>query len=135
MGIEPTLLAWEAKVLPLNYTRLFTGFYGMSTGSQAGLRRRREDLDPASFRRREQHARIEIELGAPYANRMQIILNGEPRELDDALTVGGLIERLKLGERRLAVEVNEEVIPRSEHREHPLHDGDLVEIVHAIGGG
>jgi sulfur carrier protein len=66
---------------------------------------------------------------------MNIVLNGEQRGLDDALTLGGLIERLELGGKRLAVEVNEEVVPRSLHGEYRLHDGDRVEIVHAIGGG
>ena len=66
---------------------------------------------------------------------MNIVLNGEPQGLDDALTLHGLIERLELGGKRLAVEVNEEVVPRSLHAEYRLHEGDRVEIVHAIGGG
>ena len=66
---------------------------------------------------------------------MNIVLNGEPQGLDDALTLRGLIERLELGGKRLAVEVNEEVVPRSLHAEYRLHEGDRVEIVHAIGGG
>ena len=66
---------------------------------------------------------------------MNIVLNGEPRGLDGALTVRGLIERLDLADKRLAVEVNEEVIPRSQHTDFLLHDGDRVEIVQAIGGG
>jgi len=40
-----------------------------------------------------------------------------------------------LSGRRLAMEVNREIVPRSEYAEHVLHDGDQVEIVHAIGGG
>jgi sulfur carrier protein len=66
---------------------------------------------------------------------MNIVLNGEPRGLDGALTVRALIERLDLADKRLAVEVNEEVIPRSQHTDFLLHDGDRVEIVQAIGGG
>lgn len=66
---------------------------------------------------------------------MNIVLNGEQRGLDEALTLRALIERLELGGKRLAVEVNEEVVPRSLHAEYRLHDGDRVEIVHAIGGG
>jgi sulfur carrier protein len=46
-----------------------------------------------------------------------------------------LIDRLELTGKRLAVEVNEEVVPRSLHAGYRLHDGDRVEIVHAIGGG
>jgi sulfur carrier protein len=66
---------------------------------------------------------------------MHIVLNGEQRGLEEALTLHGLIEGLALSGKRLAVEVNEEVVPRSLHAEYRLHDGDRVEIVHAIGGG
>ncbi len=66
---------------------------------------------------------------------MNIVLNGEQRGLEDALTVLGLIDRLQLTGKRLAVEVNEEVVPRSLHADYRLHDGDRVEIVRAIGGG
>ena len=66
---------------------------------------------------------------------MHIVLNGEQRGLEKALTLGGLIDQLALTGKRLAVEVNEEVVPRSLLVEYPLHDGDRVEIVHAIGGG
>ncbi len=66
---------------------------------------------------------------------MNIVLNGEQRGLEDTSTLLGLIDRLELTGKRLAVEVNEEVVPRSLHAEYRLHDGDRVEIVHAIGGG
>ena len=66
---------------------------------------------------------------------MQIELNGEPHVVADDATVASLIERLALTGRRLAVEVNEEVVPRGRHAEHVLASGDRVEIVHAIGGG
>lgn len=66
---------------------------------------------------------------------MHIELNGDSYLLDDGATVGVLIERLSLMGRRVAVEVNEEVIPKSLHPAHRLNEGDRVEIVHAIGGG
>ena len=66
---------------------------------------------------------------------MNIVLNGEQRGLEESLTLRGLIDGLELSGKRLAVEVNEEVVPRSLHAEYRLHDGDRVEIVHAIGGG
>lgn len=66
---------------------------------------------------------------------MQIQLNGEKTTLDDTATVQALVESLGLAERRIAVEVNEEIVPRSQHSERRLADGDSVEIVHAIGGG
>jgi sulfur carrier protein len=66
---------------------------------------------------------------------MHITLNGEPREIPDALTAAGLIELLDLTGKRLAMEVNEAIVPRSTFERHVLADGDRVEIVHAIGGG
>lgn len=66
---------------------------------------------------------------------MNIRLNGEDYLLDQGVTVAALIDRLALKGRRLAVEVNEEVVPRSRHAEHRLEEGDRVEVVHAIGGG
>jgi len=66
---------------------------------------------------------------------MNIVLNGKQRGLQEALTLRGLIDQLELAGKRLAVEVNEEVVPRSQHGVCRLHDGDRVEIVHAIGGG
>ncbi|WP_297527338.1 sulfur carrier protein ThiS [Thiohalobacter sp.] len=66
---------------------------------------------------------------------MEILLNGEPREIDDTTTAQQLIEQLGLAERRLAVEVNREILPRSRFAEHRFQPGDRVEIVQAIGGG
>jgi len=66
---------------------------------------------------------------------MQIILNGNPTEVPDGIDMGDLIERLELTGQRLAVEVNEELVPRSRFREHRLVLGDRVEIIHAVGGG
>lgn len=66
---------------------------------------------------------------------MQIQLNGEPYALDREQSVAELVETLGLGERRIAVELNEDIVPRSLHAETRLGDGDHVEIVHAIGGG
>jgi sulfur carrier protein len=66
---------------------------------------------------------------------MHILLNGEPREMPKALTLSGLLVTLDLQNERFAVEVNEELIPRSEHADHVLHANDRVEIVQAIGGG
>lgn len=66
---------------------------------------------------------------------MQIQLNGEARRIEKEVTVAGLIETLGLAERRIAVEVNENIVPRSAHPAMYLADGDRVEIVHAIGGG
>lgn len=66
---------------------------------------------------------------------MQIHLNGEPYELPDDQSVADLLERLELSGRRLAVELNLDIVPRSEHGTTRLKAGDRVEVVHAIGGG
>jgi sulfur carrier protein len=66
---------------------------------------------------------------------MQIIVNGSPTEVPDAISMAALIEQLALAQQRLAVEVNEEVVPRSQFAERRLTPGDRVEIIHAVGGG
>jgi sulfur carrier protein len=66
---------------------------------------------------------------------MQVQVNGHSMELPDEATVAVLIDRLALAGKRLAVEVNEDIVPRSQHPEFSLSDGDRVEVVHAIGGG
>ena len=66
---------------------------------------------------------------------MQIQLNGEARRIEPATTIATLLDAEGLAQRRVAVEVNGEIVPRGRHAEHPLHDGDRVEIVHALGGG
>jgi len=67
--------------------------------------------------------------------RMNIQLNGEPRTLAAALTVTELLRQEGLGERRVAVEINGEIVPRGRHAEQAIGEGDRVEIVHALGGG
>lgn len=66
---------------------------------------------------------------------MRIQLNGEPYELPDGETVAELLTRLELTGRRIAVELNLDIVPRSQHASTSLREGDQVEVVHAIGGG
>lgn len=66
---------------------------------------------------------------------MHIQLNGEPYELPAGQTVADLLQRLELTERRVAVELNLDIVPRSQHATTSLREGDQVEVVHAIGGG
>ena len=66
---------------------------------------------------------------------MHIQLNGERFELPDGQSVADLLQRLELTGRRLAVEVNREIVPRSQHAATTLVEGDQIEVVHAIGGG
>ena len=66
---------------------------------------------------------------------MQIELNGASREIPDGTDIVGLMTLLELTGRRLAVEVNGEIIPRGSHAGYQLNPGDRVEVVQAIGGG
>jgi sulfur carrier protein len=66
---------------------------------------------------------------------IRITLNGAPRELAEPLTFAQLIEELRLAGRRLAVERNGEIVPRSRFEEARLANGDRIEVVVAVGGG
>jgi sulfur carrier protein len=66
---------------------------------------------------------------------VNITVNGEPRQLPAGAHAADLIERMGLGGRRLAMEVNREILPRSRFDSYRLQSGDRVEIVQAIGGG
>jgi len=66
---------------------------------------------------------------------MNIQLNGQNREVADGMTIAALLESLELTGKRLAVEVNEDLVTRTKFDSHQLNEGDHVEIVQAIGGG
>ncbi len=66
---------------------------------------------------------------------MQISLNGETREIEAGIALSTLIEQAGLAGRRVAIEVNGSIVPRSRHPELLLAEGDRIEIVHALGGG
>jgi sulfur carrier protein len=66
---------------------------------------------------------------------MEIYLNGEPRRFDSSITVAQLLDVIGDAQRRVAVEVNLEIVPRTQHATRALVAGDRVEIVHALGGG
>ena len=66
---------------------------------------------------------------------MHITLNGETYPLSDGATAQDLIKQLDLLDKRLAMEINQEIVPRSTFADHLLQADDQVEIVHAIGGG
>jgi thiamine biosynthesis protein ThiS len=66
---------------------------------------------------------------------VDIYLNGELTEFPSSLSLQELIETLKLGPERIAVELNGLVVPRSEWAARVLGDGDRIEIVHFVGGG
>ncbi|AQU85268.1 MAG: sulfur carrier protein ThiS [Halomonas sp.] len=66
---------------------------------------------------------------------IQLTLNGEPYAIAPGLTAADLVDQLGLSGRRIAVEINEQIVPKSQLATTPLADSDQVEVVHAIGGG
>ncbi len=66
---------------------------------------------------------------------MQIEINGELKLVSEHLTAHQLLQELGLADKKLALEVNQEIVPRSSLTKHVLQAGDRVEIIHAIGGG
>lgn len=66
---------------------------------------------------------------------MEIMLNGDNLTVAEGITIAALIKDRGLGGRRVAVEVNGEIVPRGSHAERALAPDDKVEIVHALGGG
>lgn len=69
------------------------------------------------------------------AIQIAITLNGEPRRVADGLSIAGLVEQLGLNPKKVAVERNLEIVPRSTLAEVELREGDVLEIVHFVGGG
>jgi len=66
---------------------------------------------------------------------MDILLNGQPATIEDDSTIARLLDDQQLAQRRVAVEVNAQIIPRGRHADYRLQPGDQVEIVQALGGG
>jgi sulfur carrier protein len=66
---------------------------------------------------------------------IELIINGEPRTFPAPLTLSQLIESLALAGKRIAIEKNGEIVPRSQHADTRLASGDRLEIVVAVGGG
>jgi thiamine biosynthesis protein ThiS len=66
---------------------------------------------------------------------MQLTINGEIRDVPEVATLSELIAALSLDTRKVAVERNLEIVPRSQHGVTPVVEGDRFEIVHFIGGG
>lgn len=66
---------------------------------------------------------------------MQIILNGETRDLPEGMTVEALVLTLADDPRGVAIERNLEIVPKAEHGSTVLQDGDKLEVVQFVGGG
>lgn len=66
---------------------------------------------------------------------MRLVVNGEERQVESSMTVKQLLATLGLADTLVAVERNEEVVPRAQHGSTELEEGDRVEVVHFVGGG
>lgn len=66
---------------------------------------------------------------------MQIVINGEKRDVDDGLNLADMVERLKLSSERVAIELNFNVIRKKDWTHTKLTDGDKLEVIHFVGGG
>jgi sulfur carrier protein len=66
---------------------------------------------------------------------MTVKLNGDMRECREGMTLADLVAELGLGTKRIAVEVNRDIIPREDYTTCRLNAGDEIEIVHFVGGG
>lgn len=71
----------------------------------------------------------------PMSESIDVVINGETRTVAQGTTVAALVEELGLGDRRVAVERNREVVPRAAHATTILSAGDRVEVVTFVGGG
>jgi sulfur carrier protein len=66
---------------------------------------------------------------------IDVVINGQARKIEEGTTVSVLLDQLGLGERRVAVERNREIVPRAEHASTILAAGDRLELVTFVGGG
>ena len=66
---------------------------------------------------------------------LKILLNGVEQQVEGIKSVAALLAENGYADRKVAVEINREIVPRSMHAERIVHDGDQVEVVHALGGG
>ena len=114
MGIEPTALAWEARVLPLY-----------------DARHRRHSSKPGWNRKAPARLGLRDKIVAMIA----ISINGERSQLATETTVAQLLQQLGYAEKRVAVEMNGAIVPKSRHGQARIVEGDRLEIVVAVGGG
>jgi sulfur carrier protein len=66
---------------------------------------------------------------------MRLVVNGEERQVGQSTTVKQLLASMGLADTLVAVERNEEVVPRAQHESAVLTEGDRLEVVHFVGGG
>ena len=87
------------------------------------------------FGPRDQLPRHRVLVSPPMSQSIEVVINGETRTVVQGTTVAALIVELGLGDKRVAVERNREVVPRAEHAATELAAGDRIELVTFVGGG
>ncbi len=119
MGIEPTALAWEARVLPLYDARF----------GRRDCTHRRGRGQPGG------RGKLAGMTTPTPDSVLSLTINGEARSVAGPASVAALLDEMGLTGKRLAVERNGEIVPKGLHASTPLADGDRLEIVVAVGGG
>lgn len=66
---------------------------------------------------------------------IQVVINGEPREIPDRLNIAALLAHLGIAAERVAIERNRDILPRANWQATLVQPGDSYEIVHFVGGG
>ena len=133
-GIEPSYAAWEAAVLPLNYTRA-----RRILGQREAASKRTADATlpgrPTPRGAALAARKIPLPMMASTSPASRLTVNGEPLDVLPGSTVADLVATLDTAGKRVAVERNGEIVPRSRHATTVLAAGDRLEIVIAVGGG
>ena len=125
-GIEPSYAAWEAAVLPLNYTRLGQ----ILLQGPLGMRRL-----PCVKAAREDGCYDWPRGSRQNSPMIELSVNGELKRVPASIDIAGLLDALTLAGKKVAVERNGEIVPRSAYASTALAAGDRLEIVVAVGGG
>ena len=68
-------------------------------------------------------------------SELSVVVNGEPRRVPGPMTLAGLLEHLGLDPRAVVVERNRAIVRRPQLAETPVAEGDVIELVHFVGGG
>jgi sulfur carrier protein len=72
---------------------------------------------------------------APMSTSIDVVINGQPRAIEEGTTIFVLLDQLGFAERRVAVERNREIVPRAQHATTVIVAGDRLELVTFVGGG
>jgi sulfur carrier protein len=66
---------------------------------------------------------------------ISVTLNGKPRSIEAEVALPELLTQLEIDERRIAVAINDEIVPKNQYKNITVRDGDVIEVVRMVGGG